>query len=345
MSIQKKTFGSALSTNGEIDSYVLTNASGMTLEVIPYGCRVTKLMVPDKTGKLADVILGHATLEEYKKDFQGTFVGRYANRIGGAAFAINGKTYALEKNDGENSLHGGPTGFAHQFFDMIRMDDSETPSITFGLVSEDGHEGFPGKLTVKVTYQLTADNEWKIRYEAETDKETIFNPTQHAYFNLSGNHEQDVLDTEMQIHAEKTTPVSAGLIPTGELVLVESTALDFREAKLIGQDIAAEELKMCGGFDHNLCVEGSGLREAAVAYHPASGRVLQVFSDMPGIQLYTANTADGKNKDGSPMKPHCAFCLETQYYPDSPNQKDFPFSTLKPGEKFVSETVYQFSVR
>ena len=347
MSIQKDVFNGALSNGKSVESYTLTNAAGMTLEVVPFGCRVTKLLVPDKNGKLGDVILGHADIREYEEDYQGTVVGRYANRIGKAEFSINGKTYSLNKNDGENSLHGGPTGFSHQIFDVVDMCDDDEPSITFRLVSEDGHEGFPGKLIFWVTYQLTAENEWKIKYEAETDAETVFNPTQHAFFNLSGNHHQNVLDTNLQIHATKTTPVAEDLIPTGEIVSLLGTALDFTEFKPLGKDMFSEEetVKMCGGFDHNFCVEGTGMREIARAYHSETGRELQVISDMPGVQLYTFNHASGKNKDGSAMIDHGAFCLETQYYPDSPNRKNFPFQTLKPETKFVSETIYKFSVQ
>lgn len=347
MSIQKRLFDGALSDGRTVECYTLTNAAGMTLEVIPYGCRVTRLLVPDQKGKLGDVMLGHKTLAEYENDYQGAFVGRYANRIGGAHFTIGGTDYQLARNDGENSLHGGPTGFSHQLFDVEKTEDSDTPSITFAYVSADGHEGFPGRLTVRVTYGLTAENEWKLHYEAETDKETLFNPTHHAFFNLSGDHRQNVLDTELQINASRTTPVSEDLIPTGEIVSVLDTALDFTKPKLLGQDMfsAEETVAMCGGFDHNFCVDGTGMRKFAEARHPASGRVMEVFSDMPGVQLYTSNRAAGTNKDGSPMVNHGALCLETQFYPDSPNQSAFPFRTLKPGEVFTSDTVYRFSVQ
>ena len=347
--MSKRIFGT-LKDGREVAAYTLKNNNGMTLEVMPYGCRILKLLTKDKDGKPGDVILGHKTLEEYEKGgFQGSFIGRYGNRIGKACFELNGVKYSLPKNDGENSLHGGPGGF-HQILWNVAdaVEDGDEPYIVFAHTSPDGDEGFPGKLDVTVRYTLTADNALRLEYSAETDKETIFNPTQHSYFNLSGDFKKDVLDTVLQLNAPETTVISEDLIPTGEIASVIGTGLDFTKAKELGRDMFSEEetIKMCNGFDHNLCIEGEGLRKFGEAYEPDSGRVMEVYSSLPGVQLYTFNSVTGgKNKDGKAMEPHTAFCLETQYYPDSPNHSNFPFSTVKPGEGFKCTTEYRFSVK
>lgn len=345
MSVIKSVFPTTLKDGRTSDLVTLKNKNGMTLEAITYGCRVTKLLVPDKNGKLGDVILGHKTLAEYQKDYQGAIVGRIGNRIANAEFSIAGTTYKLAKNNGENSLHGGPTGFSHQIFDITEINDSEEPSVTFSYFSEDGHEGFPGNMTFNVTYKLTNDNEWKIKYEIKSDKETIVNPTQHAYFNLSGLHNQNVHDHYLRIDAEEFTVSDEKLIPTGELAKTLNTDLDFTAERLIGDCIAGnhQHLKSCNGYDINFCVKGNGLREIAELSHPDSGRRMKVYTDMPGVQLYTFNQDKaGINKDGSEMVMHGAACLETQFYPNSVNTPSFPFETLKPNETFISETIYKF---
>lgn len=348
MAVETYIFG-RLQDGTEVPAYKLTNGNGTTLEVLPYGCRVIKLLVPDKNGNLGDVVLGHKTLPEYfGGNYQGSFVGRYANRIGKAEFPLNGKTYHLSKNDGNNTLHGGPGGYHQVLWDVKHTEDGDEPSIIFSYTSPDGDEGYPGKLCMTVTYRLTLQNELVMLYHAESDSETVFNPTNHSFFNLSGDFGKTIYDTELTIHAAETTAVSDDLIPTGELLSLAGTPLDFSVPKKLGVDMCSEAhtVKINGGFDHNYCVPGSGCRLMAEAYEPESGRVMAVYSDMPGIQLYTFNSVSGlANKDGSEMKPHTAFCLETQFYPDSPNHPAFPFQTLKPGEQFESKTVYQFSCR
>jgi len=349
MSIVKSSYGK-LADGREVCCYTLENGNGMKMDVIPYGCRILNLFTKDKDGNLGDVVLGRPSLEEYfGADFQGSFIGRYGNRIGNAKFTLNGETYPLAKNDGENTLHGGPGGYHQVLWEVAETGGENEPFVVFSHVSPDGDEGYPGTLKMQVKYTLSKENGLILEYFAETDKETIFNPTNHAFFNLSGNHSKDILDTELQIFAATSTAVSDDLIPTGEIIPVKDTVLDFTKAKKFGQDMFSEEhtIKICGGFDHNYCADNSeqGFRKIAEAYEPESGRVMEVFSCLPGVQLYTMNSAGGKNKDGSDMKPHTSFCLETQYYPDSPNHENFPFDTVKPGETFSCKTEYRFSVK
>ncbi len=328
---------------------VLESDNGMRLEATNYGCRILKLFVKDKNGELGDVVLGHRTLEEYfGANYQGTFVGRYANRIGNAEFSLNGKTYKLSKNDGRNTLHGGPGGYHQVLWEMRASVQDGEPSVTFSHVSPDGDEGYPGRLELKVTYTLKQDGSLELRYDGVSDQETPFNPTNHSFFNLSGDPQKDVLDTVLTIHAGKVTNTSDDLIPDGSFSPVAGGPLDFTQGKKLGQDMFADDhmIRLCGGFDHNFCVDGEGFRKFAEAYEPESGRVMEVFSDLPGVQLYTFNTVDDLiGKDGQPMKPHTAFCLETQFYPDSVNHENFPFRYLQPGEPFSTRTVYRFSVR
>lgn len=348
MSVEKSAFGT-LPDGREAALYTLKNAAGMTLVVTPYGCRIIQLLVPDKNGKLEDVVLGHRSLEEYYgANFQGTFVGRYANRIGGAEFTLNGKTYTLAKNDGANTLHGGPGGY-HQVLWGAETQDGEEPSIVFTHESPDGDEGYPGNLKIKVTYTLKKDNTLSMQYDAVCDQETPFNPTNHSFFNLSGDPQKDVLGTYLTINATKSTKVSDDLIPDGDFVSVAGGPLDFTSPKKLGDDMFADDhmIQLCGGFDHNFCVDGEGFRKFAEAYEPESGRVMEVWSDLPGVQLYTFNkvTDDLIGKDGKPMKPHSALCLETQFYPDSVHHENFPFQYLQPGVPFSTKTEYRFSVK
>lgn len=348
MALTKTSFG--ICPNGQdVPLYTLENASGMALSVIPYGCRIIKLLVPDRNGVLGDVVLGHATPAEYSgSNFQGTFVGRYANRIGGASMVIDGVEYALDQNDGANTLHGGKGGYHQIPFTVKEIVDSDEPSITFAYTSPDGEENYPGTLEVEVQYTLTADNALEITYRGETDKKTVFNPTNHSFFNLKADGSKDMLSTELQINASYVTAVTDDLIPTGELVPVKGTPLDFTTAKPIGQDINADDhlIQLCGGFDHNFCADGEGLRSIATAYEPENGRMMEVITDMPGVQLYTANrVGEVLNKDGTPMIPHGSFCLETQFYPDSVHHENFPFRYVEPGKPFVSKTIYKFSVK
>lgn len=348
MSVEKKLYGK-LPDGREVELYTLKNADGMTLETIPYGCRIIRLLTKDKKGNLGDVILGHRTLEEYLGgNFQGTFVGRYANRIGNAEFELNGKTYKLAQNNGCNTLHGGPGGYHQVLWNVKEVKDGEEPSVSYTYTSPDGEEGYPGTLDLTVTYTLTKENGLVMQYDAVCDRETPFNPTNHSFFNLSGDHQKEVLGTYLTLNASKVTAVTDDLIPTGEFVPVAGGPLDFTKAKLLGDDMFAEDhlIQLCEGFDHNFCVDGTGCRKFAEAYEPESGRVMEVYSDLPGVQLFTFNRASGSiGKDGKPMKPHTAFCLETQFYPDSVHHSNFPFEYLKPGVPFTSKTVYQFSTK
>lgn len=327
----------------------LKSEGGMTLSVTNYGCRIVRLLTKDKDGVLGDVVLGHRTLEEYfGANYQGTFVGRYANRIGNAQFTLNGKTYQLSKNDGGNTLHGGPGGCHQVLWKMCASVKEGEPSVTFSHVSPDGDEGYPGRLDMEVTYTLKKDDSLELRYKAVSDAETPFNPTNHSFFNLSGDPQKDVLGTFLTINASKVTNVSDDLIPDGTFSDVAGGPLDFTQGKELGRDMFSADhmIHLCGGFDHNFCVDGEGFRKFAEAYEPDSGRVMEVFSDLPGVQLYTFNSVEGlTGKDGQPMKPHTAFCLETQYYPDSVNHQNFPFRYLQPNEPFSTKTVYRFSAR
>lgn len=348
MSVEKKLFGT-LPDGREVPSYTLKNAAGMTLVATPFGCRILQLLVPDKEGKLGDVVLGHRTLEEYYgANFQGTYVGRYANRIGGAQFTLNGKTYTLSKNDGENTLHGGPGGYHQVLFDA-QVQDGEEPSISFTHESPDGDEGYPGNLKVKVTYTLKKDNTLALQYDAVCDQATPFNPTNHSYFNLTGDPQKDVLGTYLTLNATRSTTVSDDLIPDGGFVSVLGGPLDFTSPKKLGDDMFAQDklIQLCGGFDHNFCVDGEGFRKFGEAYEPESGRVMEVWSDLPGVQLFTFNKPDDGlvGKDGKPMQPHTALCLETQFYPDSVHHENFPFQYLQPGVPFSTTTEYRFSVK
>lgn len=345
--MQKEVFGSLLD-GSEVLTYTFFNKNGLGLKVTPYGCRIIELLVPDKKGNTDNVVLAHKTLEEYfGEDFHGAVIGRYANRIGSAEFSIKGRKYQLPKNDGDNSLHGGPGGFYQLLWDVKELADGEEPYIVFGHTSPDGDQGYPGKLDITVRYTLTAQNGLLIEYSGKTDMETIFNPTNHAFFNLSGNPKNKIYDTVLQLNSKEITEVTDQLIPTGKILNIAGTALDFSQAKAIGKDIGTEQhiVRSQNGYDHNFCIEGSDFRRFGEAYDPGSGRLMELYSSMPGVQLYTFNSSsDSANRDGTVMLPHTAFCLETQYYPDSPNHSKFPFSTLNPGETFESKTEYRFSV-
>jgi aldose 1-epimerase len=361
--IKRGPFGKT-SDGQAVDLFVLTNASGAEVRITNYGGIVTALKVPDRDGKLGDVVLGFDKLEGYLAGhpFFGCITGRYANRIAGGRFTLDGKTYTLAKNNDVNHLHGGKQGFDKFVWKAEPTAGSDGPTLKLCRVSPDGEEGYPGNLSVVVTYTLTKDNALRIDYSAKTDKPTVLNLTNHSYFNLAGQGSGDVLGHEMEIFADRVTPVDAGLIPTGELRSVEGTPLDFRKPHKIGQRIDAEDeqIKRGRGYDHNFVLNKPGFSKkpglsgpspgptlAARAYEPTTGRVLEVLTTEPGVQLYTANFLDGTvtGKEGKVYKRRYAFCLETQHFPDSPNQKSFPTTTLRPGEEFKSTTVYRFSVR
>lgn len=347
MGVKVERFGT-LPDGREVRSYTLCTGS-MTAVFTDYGCRVLRLLAPDREGRPGDVVLGHRTLEEYfGADYHGAAIGRWGNRIGGARFQLDGQTYTLNKNDGENSLHGGPGGF-HQALWAAEYEDGEEPEIRFTLESPDGEEGFPGALRASIAYRLTAQNALKITYQAKATRRTPYNPTNHSFFNLSGDPSKTVLDTSLTINAQQSTAVTDALIPTGELLPVAESPLDFRSPKKLGQDMFAQNhlIQLCGGYDHNFCAAGQGYRKIAEAYEPESGRVMEVFTDMPGVQLYTFNKPPQGvlGKDGGPMGPHTAFCLETQFYPDAVNHENFPGGILEPEEDFASVTAYKFSTR
>ena len=350
MSIEKSVFGK-LPDGNAVELYTLKNSSGMTLAVMTYGCRIVKLMTPDKNGKFGNVVLGHDQCEDYFKpgDVHGAVIGRFGNRIGGAGFEVEGKAYSLTANDGKNSLHSAPGGFQDRLWRLkCSNNEDDAPSVTFAYHSPDGEGGFPGNLDVTVTYTLSTDNALIISYGAETDSETPLNLTNHAYFNLSADPRKDILSNELQIHADSITEVSEDLIPTGEYLPVKGTPYDFNRSKTIAQDIRANDrlLKSCGGYDHNFVLKGEGMRKAGELYDQVSGRLMMVFTDLPGIQVYTDNFQSDETLSGGIMhRAHHAVCMETQFFPDSVHCPEFPYENLKPGKRFKSTTTYKFSVK
>ncbi len=340
----KKPFGT---TEGgeQVDLFTIENSSGTAVDIITYGATVNSIFTADRNGDKADIIMGFDTIEGHEKlsNYQGMTVGRYANRIADGKFTLDGTVYDLVRNEkGITCLHGGGE-LSHAVWKAIIVDDS---SVEMTYTSPDGAMGFPGKVDFKVTFTLYEDNSFKIDYFAVSDKKTVINMTNHAYFNLAGKG--DILGHELMINADCFTPTDANSIPTGELRSVEGTAFDFRKPKPIGRDIGEndEQLIQCKGYDHNFCLNESD-GPAAVAYDPQSGRVMEVFTDLPGVQLYCANFLDGTRagKNGVPLIKHCGFCLETQFYPNTPNMPDFPQCTYDAGEKYESSTVFRFSVK
>lgn len=328
---------------------ILKNGGGLTGEFLTYGCRIARLLVPDRNGSCENVVLGHDTTAEYEArgDVLGAMVGRYANRIAGAEFRLGGKTYSLQKTDRGNALHSAPFGFQDRLWEIKEAGDGSEPFVTFSLLSPDGDGGFPGNLSVTVTYTLTEDNALRIDYRAQADAETPLNLTNHSYFNLTGSAENSMLNVEMQIFADGITGTDGNLIPTGKTVPVAGTPYDFRTAKPIGRDIAASEflLQKCGGYDVNYVLSGpDGLKKAAELYDPKSGRRMEVLTDLPGLQVYTANDFHGDiaGNGGIPLQVHHAVCLETQYFPDSLHRPEFPYQNLKAHIPYHSVTVYRF---
>jgi aldose 1-epimerase len=328
-----------------VELYTLTNAKGSEVRIATYGGAVVSLKVPDRFGVMGDVVAGFDSLDGYLKPppYFGAIIGRYGNRIGNARFSLNKMEYTLAKNDGENQLHGGVRGFDKRVWTARLLSPQ---SLELRYFSKDGEEGYPGNLSATITYTLTDGNELKIEYSATTDKDTVVNLTNHSYFNLAG--EGDILGHEVVINADRFTPVDKGLIPTGELRSVEGTPLDFRTAKTIGERIEQkdEQLMLGHGYDHNFVLNrsGSGLELAAKVTDPKSGRVLEVLTTEPGLQFYTGNFLDGTLQGkGRTYTRRSAFCMETQHFPDSPNQPSFPSTVLKPGQKYQTTTVYSFS--
>jgi aldose 1-epimerase len=331
-----------------VDIYTLKDGK-IEIRITNYGGIVQTLKVPDRNGNVADVVLGFDTLDEYVKTGNtphfGGIIGRYANRNAHGSFKLNGKTYQIPKNDGDNALHGGPIGF-----DKVVWQAKQIPNgIELTHVSKDGDQGFPGTLIAVVRYTLVG-NQLKIEYSATTDADTVVNLTNHSYFNLKGQGNGDILGHEVKLEASRFTPVEATLIPTGELAPVEGTPFDFRKSTVVGSRINDnnEQLKLARGYDQNWVLDNKGkFAEAAEAYEPTTGRVLQVMTDQPGTQFYTGNFLDGTitGKDGRVYKYRYGLALETQHFPDSPNHPQFPSTELKPGQHYHTVTVLKFSTR
>ena len=352
LSMTRSAFGT-LPDGQAVEAFTLTNANGMEVKAITYGGIITSLKVPDKPGQLADVVLGHDTLQGYldQSPFFGCIVGRYGNRIAKGTFTIDGQAYKLPINNGENHLHGGPQGLDKKNWKAEPFERADAVGVVFTHTSPDGDMGYPGTLQVKVTYTLTNGNALRFDYEATTDKPTHVNLTQHTYFNLAGAGNGDILGHELEILADRYTPVDKGLIPTGELVSVEGTPFDFRKSTAIGSRIDAKDPQIIfgGGYDHNYVFSktGTGLERVVRVHEPTTGRTMDVATTQPGVQFYTGNFLDGTitGKGGKTYPKRSGFCLETQHFPDSPNKPQFPSTLLKPGETYRQSTSYTFGTR
>ena len=348
--VKKESFGT-LPDGTSVDLYTITNAQGMEIRATNYGGIVVSLRVPDKKGNLDDIALGFDDLKGYLANtpYFGAIIGRYGNRIAKGKFTLDGKEYTLARNNGPNSIHGGLKGFNQVAWQAEPFQSPVGVGIILSYTSKDGEEGYPGNLKTKVTYTLTGKNEWIIDYEAVTDKATPVNLTEHTYFNLAGEGKGDVLGHILQLNASRFTPVDQNLIPTGELRPVKSTPLDFTQPTAIGARIDAdyEQLRLGRGYDHNFVVDrkDSDPVLAARVGEPTSGRVLEVYTTEPGVQLYTGNFLDGTitGKGGHVYKQRFGFCLESQHFPDSPNHPDFPTTILRPGRTYHSRTIYKMS--
>ena len=320
-------------------TYTLKNG-GLEMKVSSFGARVLSLLVPDRTGQMADVIVGYETLQEYEtlpgERFFGAAIGRLANRLAGGSFTLDGTVYRTSQNDHRNTLHGGYVGFDRKEWDVEEV----TPSaISFSLMDPNGQEGWPGMLQVQMRYELTPENGFKVSYRAVTNLPTLCNLTHHSFFNLTGDASRPITGHELQMAADAYLPVDGELIPTGEIRPVEGTPFDFRKAKAIGRDIDA-----AGGYDHNWCISGEGLRKVATLYEPLSGRRMDVLTDQPGLQFYSGNFFDGSyaGKGGVPIGHRCALALETQAWPDGIHHENFPNTVLRPGETYTHTCIYQF---
>jgi aldose 1-epimerase len=349
MSVKVEPFGKT--PDGQaVEIVTMTNGKGITARITSYGGTIVSFETPDRNGKPGDIVLGFDNVEAYSKPtnpFFGAIIGRYGNRIGGAKFTLDGKEYKLGVNDGNNTLHGGKIGY-HQVLWKIEKAEAKDgkAELKLSYLSKDGEEGFPGNLKCVVTYTLTADNKLEMKYEATTDKPTVVNMTNHAYWNLAGQGSGDVLGHEVMINADKITAVDKQLIPTGEFMDVNGTPFDFTKPMTIGSRIKQIDI---GGYDHNFVLKGKPgkMKLAARVYEPTSGRVMEIQTTEPGIQFYSGNFLDGtlKGKEGKVYNKHGAFCLETQHYPDSPNKPNFPSTTLRPGEKYETVTTHTFSTK
>jgi aldose 1-epimerase len=352
--ISKSSFGTTAAGEA-VDEYTLTNANGMEVKIITYGGTITSIRVPDRDGNMANVALGFDNLADYetRSPYFGNITGRYANRIAGAKFSIDGTEYTLAANNGPNSLHGGVEGFDNKVWTAAEVEgDDGSVGVELSYLSPDSEEGYPGNLDVTVTYWLTDDNELRMEYTATTDAPTVVNLTNHAYFNLAGEGAGTIYDHILMIDADRYNPVDETLIPTGELAPVEGTPFDFRLPKPIGpgQRSNHEQIVIGRGYDHNWVLnrdEGdTSMMLAARLYEPTSGRVLEVWTTEPGLQFYAGNFLDGTlvGPSGHLYRQSDALALETQHFPDSPNQPDFPSTELRPGETYQTTTIYKFTV-
>ncbi len=350
--VKKEAFGT---TRGgkPVNLYTLTNSHGLEVRVMTYGGIIVSLRVPDQRGRLDDVVLGYDKLDGYldKTPYFGAIIGRYGNRIANGKFTLDGKEYTLAKNNGPNALHGGIKGFDKVVWQAEPFEKKQEAGLILRYNSPDGEEGYPGNLKATVTYTLTDQNELILDYQATTDKATPINLTNHTYFNLAGEGKGDILAHELTLNADHFTPVDKNLIPTGKIASVKGTPLDFTQATAIGARIGQqdEQLILGGGYDHNFVInrQGKGLALAARVVEPSSGRALEVSTTEPGVQFYTGNFLDGTitGKQGHVYKQRYGFCLETQHYPDSPNQPGFPSTILRPGQGYHTTTVFKFSAR
>ena len=341
----KKTYTFTDKSGAAVDVYTLTNAKGMKMEVSALGGRILTLTAPDRDGKLADVLMGLARPEDYVDNhpYYGAFIGRYGNRIGGAKFTLGGKTYELEKNNGKNMLHGGFVGFDRRL--MTAKVDGE--ALVLSYHSPDGECGFPGNLDVDVKYELTDDGEVKLTYDAVSDADTLCNLTNHAYFNIGDD--DTVLDQVLDINASRITPVDDELIPHGEFMDVIGTPYSFKDGVKLGKNMFSDDhmIALCHGFDFNYCLDRkteNDLEFCASVYDEKSGRYMECYTTLPGVQLYTSNTVKG-SVGKKTYENYAALCLETQGFPNSPNCPEYPSTVLKKGEKYHTETVYKFSVK
>jgi aldose 1-epimerase len=351
--IRREPFGST--AGGEaVERFTLTSASGVTISVLSFGGVIQSILVPDRTGALADVTLGYDTLTGYEKDksYLGALVGRYANRIRAGRFSLDGRDYTLAQNAGGNHLHGGMRGFNKAVWSVEPLDNGGDVGLVLRHVSRDGDEGYPGTLRVQVTYRLTPIGELAIDFSATTDAATPVNLTQHAYFNLAGSGSGDILGHVLELNASRFTPVDATLIPTGELRSVRGTPFDFSTPETVGARIDAddEQLRLAGGYDHNFVLDRAAASELSLAARlsdPVSGRGIDIHTTEPGIQFYTGNFLDGTvmGKSGVPHRYRSGLALETQHFPNSPNEPAFPSTILRPGAEHRSRTVYHFVVR
>jgi aldose 1-epimerase len=335
-----------------VELVTLRNSSGLEVRIITYGGTILSINAPDRTGKFDDVVLGHDSLAGYltSSPYFGCLIGRYGNRIAKGQFVLDGKTYTLAKNNGPNHLHGGVKGWDKVVWKPETFNNADGVGVKLTYTSADGEEGYPGKVTADVTYTLTDKNEIVIDYHAITDKPTVINLTQHSYFNLAGAQANDILGHELMINADSYTPVDSTLIPTGEIAPVQDTPFDFRTSTAIGKRIndANEQLKHGKGYDHNYVLnrQGEGMSLAARVVEPTTGRTLDISTTEPGIQFYSGNFLDGtiKGKGNRVYPLRSGFCLETQHYPDSPNQPKFPSTVLKPGAEYRTRTTFTFGV-